>query len=142
MAKPHPHRDPRLGGIFDDIGDALEQGGSYINQHRDEIAEVAEVVVPLIAPYAAPVVAAEHLLRTGQPLARGEAKAATEGATAVGKAVAAHVAATQVAGSSEETSVTTRASQDLPDPDARKSSNTGLVIVGAVVFGLILLGMD
>jgi hypothetical protein len=145
--------EPRLGGF-------LEDASKYLVEHGDDIATVAEVVVPLIAPYAAPVVAAEHALRTGMRLSQNQAKAATTGATQVGQAVADHVAdqgevgelhtvAPKILASSEVTSRTTRASEDLADPAGAqkrapqpKSSSNGLVIVGAVIFGLMLLGME
>jgi hypothetical protein len=143
--------EARLAGI----GDFFEDAGRYIVDHGDQIADVLEVAVPIIAPYAAPVVAAEHALRKGIELSQQQAKAATQGATAVGKAVAQHVADTKgvtvaevspvVQGGSEEVSQTIRESQALPDPRKRKSaeaSGNGLAIVAVIGLGILLFAMD
>jgi hypothetical protein len=145
------------------IGEFFEDAGKYIADHGDQIADVAEVVVPIIAPYAAPVVAAEHALRKGIELSQAQAKAATTGATAVGQAVAQHVAdqAAEAGGRPAETggrrvakispayaassevepgpalAYTTRDSIDLGTSKPKR--NDGVLIIAAIGLGLLLL---
>jgi hypothetical protein len=69
----------RMGGVLDDVEKFV----------TDTVLPIAEKVVPLVAPQAAPIVAAEHALRTGKPLDYDSAKAATTAATDLGKQVAA-----------------------------------------------------
>jgi hypothetical protein len=89
IPRPPDADDARVGGILDDIGGVFQDGGKYIYDHGDQIADIAEVVVPMVAPYLAPAVAAEHAIRKGIELNQAQAKAATKGLTAVGNAVVA-----------------------------------------------------
>ncbi|HUH20315.1 MAG TPA: hypothetical protein VLZ09_00475 [Gaiellaceae bacterium] len=112
---------PSLGGFTDDLADA----GKWI---LNNVVPIAEVVVPVIAPEAAPIVAAEHALRTGQSLSHDQAKAATVAATKVGKAVAA------------SQGVESTTSSELMTPEPKKNGGTsGWLVVGALALAAYLL---
>lgn len=144
IPRPTPADDARVGGILDDIGGAFQDGGKWIYEHGDQIADVAEVVVPMVAPYLAPAVAAEHALRKGIELNQAQAKAATTGMTAVGKAVAAQqmAQATGDSGTGAEPQTSGGATLQLAvnrgkAPPSSSSSSSGLLLIAGI--GLLLL---
>jgi hypothetical protein len=137
------------------LGDVLEDAGKWVADNKDTLANIAEVAVTAIAPAAAPIVAAEHAIRTGKALDFGQAKAATTAATSVGKAVAAtqgvtpdhdvirDVAPPEVHAFATEQAAIQRATAELPDPDASaakgKSSSGNTLLVVGLGLGLLWL---
>ena len=122
-----------------DLGDMLEDAETWIANNKDTLANIAEVAVTAIAPASAPIVAAEHALRTGAELSNKDAKKATTAATALGNAVADHVEA-KATGSSRPVADAV-IPDDAPAAQAKKgkapasSSSSALPIL----FGLGLL---
>lgn len=131
-------REPQLHGI----GDFLESAGTWI---KDNALPIAEVVVPAIAPYTAPIFAAEHAIRTGQLLNHDQAKAATTAATKIGTAVAA-TQGVVVAPSEEHTDPqperhTEELHESASSPSSPPSSRSSATpwIIGAALAALALL---
>jgi hypothetical protein len=152
---PVPRRDDaHVGGILDDIGDAFQAGGKYIYDHGDTIADIAETVVSVAYPAAAPIAAAEHKLRTGIEMNMKEAKDATKAATAIGQAVKEHVADKAAAGDPEAAAALAAAPSsptrsrsssaqyqlavDKSEPSS--SSSSGLLLVAGLGLLLLLAG--
>lgn len=158
---PVPRRDDaHVGGILDDIGDAFQAGGKYIYDHGDTIADIAETVVSVAYPAAAPIAAAEHKLRTGIEMNMKEAKDATKAATAIGQAVKEHVADKAAAGDPEAAAALAAAPSSPSSPSSptrsrsssaqyqlavdksepSSSSSSGLLLVAGLGLLLLLAG--